>query len=61
MRLNVHTRIVIETDPDVKKMANEIKYITGRSIKQIIENLIRQEHQKVAFPYIRTEPLNDSD
>jgi hypothetical protein len=61
MRLKVHTRMVIETDPDVKKMANEIKYITGRPIKQIIETLIRQEHQKLGFLYIRTESLNDID
>jgi hypothetical protein len=49
--LKVHARMVIETDPDVKKMANEIKYITGRSIKEIIETLIRQEYQKVVFPH----------
>lgn len=41
--MKAHARMVIETEPDVKKMANEIKYITGCSIKEIIENLIRQD------------------
>jgi hypothetical protein len=45
--MKVHARMVIDANPDIKKMANEIKHITGRSIKEIIETLIRQEYQKV--------------
>lgn len=45
--MKVHTRIVIDADPEVKHMANEIKNITGTSIKEIIETLIRQEYQRM--------------
>lgn len=38
--MKVHARMVIETDPEIKKMANHIKYATGCSIKEIIEKLI---------------------
>lgn len=45
--MKVHARMVIDADPEVKMMANEIKLVTGRSIKEIIESLIRQEYQRL--------------
>lgn len=44
-KLKVHTRIVIEAEPEVKQMVNKIKERTGKSIKEIVETLIRQEYQ----------------
>lgn len=43
----MHARIVIEADPEVKKMVNQLKQVTGKSIKEIIEKLIRQEYQRL--------------
>jgi hypothetical protein len=45
--LKVHARIVIEADPEVKKMVNQIKQVTGRSIKEIVEKLIRQDYKRL--------------
>jgi hypothetical protein len=39
--MKVHTRMMFETMPEVKQMANEIKHRTGKSIKEIIEKLIQ--------------------
>jgi hypothetical protein len=44
--MKVHTRIVIETDPEVKQMVDKIKHMTGKSIKNIMETLIRDEYKK---------------
>lgn len=40
MLLKVHTRMVIEI--------NKIKQTTGKSIKEIVETLIRQEYQQLS-------------
>ena len=48
--MKVHVRLVIETDPDFKKMASEIKHITGRFIKEIIENFNPSRISKGGFP-----------
>ncbi|WP_164985346.1 hypothetical protein [Ammoniphilus sp. CFH 90114] len=45
--MKVHARMVIEAEPEVKQMANQIKYITGKSIKEIVETLIRQEYHRI--------------
>ncbi|WP_342048341.1 ribbon-helix-helix protein, CopG family [Bacillus sp. OTU530] len=45
--MKVHARIVIEADPEVKRMVNQLKQATGSSIKEIIEKLIRQEYQRL--------------
>ncbi|WP_167577784.1 hypothetical protein [Ammoniphilus sp. YIM 78166] len=45
--MKVHSRMVIDADPEVKKMAHEIKYITGRSTKEIMETLIREKYGRV--------------
>jgi hypothetical protein len=45
--LKVHARIIIEADPEVKKMVNQIKQVTGRSIKEIVGKLIRQEYKRL--------------
>ncbi|WP_263432890.1 MULTISPECIES: hypothetical protein [Metabacillus] len=39
--------MVIETDPEVKQMVNKIKQSTGKSIKEIIETLIRREYRQL--------------
>jgi hypothetical protein len=39
--------MVIEAQPEVKQMITKIKEQTGKSIKDIVENLIRQEYQRL--------------
>lgn len=45
--MKIHTGMVIETIPEVKQMANEIKHRTGKPIKEIIQRLIREEFQRM--------------
>ncbi|WP_367760837.1 hypothetical protein [Ammoniphilus sp. 3BR4] len=45
--LKVHARIVIEAKPEVKQMITKIKEHTGKSIKDVVENLICQEYQRL--------------
>lgn len=47
--LKIHVRMVIEAEPEVKQMVNKIKQTTGKSIKEIVETLIRQEYQRLHF------------
>jgi hypothetical protein len=37
--------MVIEAQPEVKLMINKIKEQTGKTIKEIVENLIRHEYK----------------
>ena len=46
-KLKVHTRKVIDAEPEVKDMVNQIKYVTGKSIKEIVETLIRQQYRRI--------------
>lgn len=46
--MKVHARMVIEAEPEVKQMVNKIKNMTGKSIKEIVETLIRQEYHRLA-------------
>lgn len=39
-------RIVIDADPEVKGMVEEMKQNSGQSVKQIVENLIRQAYDQ---------------
>jgi len=32
---------------NVKDMVNQIKYVTGKSIKEIVETLIRQQYRRI--------------
>ncbi|MEW9674029.1 hypothetical protein [Ammoniphilus sp. 3BR4] len=45
--MKVHARLVIDAEPEVKEMVNQIKHATGKSIKEIVETLIRQEYQRL--------------
>ncbi|MEW9672087.1 hypothetical protein [Ammoniphilus sp. 3BR4] len=40
-------RIVIDADPEVKAMVEEIKQKSGQSVKQIVENLIREAYDQM--------------
>lgn len=58
--MKIHARMVIETDPKIKQMANYIKYATGCSIKEIIEKLISQEFLRVKSVMV-TEEIENAD
>lgn len=47
--VKVHARMVIEAEPEVKQMVNKIKQTTGKSMKEIVETLIRQEYQRLSL------------
>ncbi|MBX6353727.1 MAG: hypothetical protein IRZ10_10375 [Thermoflavifilum sp.] len=41
------SRIVIDADPDVRRMLEEIKATTGQTMKEILERLIRDEYRRI--------------
>ncbi|MEH7097962.1 hypothetical protein [Neobacillus vireti] len=45
--MKVHTRLVINAEPEVKEMVNQIKHVTKKSIKEIVDTLIRQQFQRI--------------
>jgi len=46
--VKVHARMVIEAEQEVKQMVHVLNRTTGKSMKEIIETLIRKENQRQA-------------
>lgn len=55
--MKVHARIVIEADPEVKQMMDLMKRKTGKSMKQIVEDLIRKEYQRMENDHSECIPI----